>query len=385
MPFKNRIRLPFYLRQPQFPTETTTFRKASGVTKILNVTMRNTFQGVTDWMTKELHQRLAVALAHDNVTIEGSALFSGVTKDGDYSIEWLDFLDYQKGQGTFSVNVTPFDVTNNNCVTCDEATQLSLIDDTIPGSLDDGQEGIVNVSTNDTICCFPALFEIMTFNTTWLVSAEIDQNGVLTVVAKDPVGAAGNINVVTYRVTCPGGGYDEADVRANFSGSGSTCVPPENVQVTAIGEDTATLTFDDPGGVFLYRYWLYTCEDLGTPVHIGFLTDADPIVWNDLDAAQCYTLVMRRICGFDSSETVTVEFNTTSPEENCGQFLVSCDDGTTEREQYNYTFMNCSGELVNAKIINLGGNNRCMLTDAGNNPVYFAGDAPVTYEYIGPC
>ena len=37
MPFKNRIRLPFYLRQPQFPHDLDQFRLADGTTKKLKV------------------------------------------------------------------------------------------------------------------------------------------------------------------------------------------------------------------------------------------------------------------------------------------------------------------------------------------------------------
>src|SRR5687767_11228562 len=94
MPFRNRIRLPFYLTRPQFPRESNVFRRADGSTKVQSVIIRKVFEGETDKLPKEIHERFIVALSHDDVTIEGKYLATGVSMDGDYEIDWLKFLDF---------------------------------------------------------------------------------------------------------------------------------------------------------------------------------------------------------------------------------------------------------------------------------------------------
>lgn len=291
--FTNRIRLPFYLKEPQFPVESNVFRKSNGETKVLSLTMRKAFQGETDWMNKDMHERLAVALAHDNITIEGEALNTGVTLEGSTQIEWVPFLNYQKGKATFTVNVTPFDVTNSNCQTCQEANQLSLVDDST-GTYGDGELIEYSVVTNDTICCFPSTFQITWFDTGYVVDATIDENGVASIQLTDPVPSINGVKLATYRVTCPDGSYDEADIYANLDGTGDVCEPPQNLEITGIDDDSATMTFDDPGGAYFFAYWLYRCEDLSTPVHNSVIT-SNSVTWNDLDAGQCYKLVIHQM------------------------------------------------------------------------------------------
>lgn len=378
-----RIRLPFYLKQPQFPVESTIFRKSNGESKVLSLVMRNTYQGETDQMSKELLERLAVALAHDTVSIEGDAIFSNVTLEGSLQIEWVDFLDYQKGKGTFTVNVTPYDVNNSNCQSCQEASQLSLVDDSL-GTYGDGEAFSQSVIGNDSICCFPATFELTWFNTDYVASASIDTDGVLSVVLVDPVPSINGVKIATYRVTCPDGAYDEADVYVNLDGTGDVCEPPANLQITDITDTGATMTFDDPGGPYFFAYWLYTCDDLSTPVHNAVIA-TNSVTWDDLDSGQCYKLVIHRACNDVSSENVEVEFATTAPEELCGEFEIICDDGTENRVSYPYTFMNCSGSLRNRSIVNQSSYSECMLMDSGNNPIYFASGPNISVNYLGPC
>lgn len=378
-----RIRLPFYLKQPQFPVESTVFRKSNGESKVLSLVMRNTYQGETDQMSKELLERLAVALAHDTVSIEGDAIFSNVTLEGSLQIEWVDFLDYQKGKGTFTVNVTPYDVSNSNCQSCQEASQLSLVDDSL-GTYGDGEAFSQSVVGNDSICCFPATFELTWFNTDYVASASIDTDGVLSVVLVDPVPSINGVKIATYRVTCPDGAYDEADVYVNLDGTGDVCEPPANLQITDITDTGATMTFDDPGGAYFFAYWLYTCEDLSTPVHNAVIS-TNSVTWDDLESGQCYKLVIHRVCNDISSENVEVEFTTTAPSELCGRFQITADDGTLGSDQYQYSYTNCSGALTSAHLANLAVTTKCMMMDSFNNPIYFAAIGPVSYQYIEPC
>ena len=58
MTFKNRIRLPFYLSRPQFPDEKNIFRLANGVAKVQSIVIRKVYEGETDYLTEDQHQRL---------------------------------------------------------------------------------------------------------------------------------------------------------------------------------------------------------------------------------------------------------------------------------------------------------------------------------------
>src|SRR5688500_4747561 len=92
MAFTNRVRLPFKLHKPQFVETREDYRKANGETKTLSVVIRKVYEGVTDDMSEKLHERLKIALAHDNVVVEGDRYVGVITQEADYQIEWSDFL-----------------------------------------------------------------------------------------------------------------------------------------------------------------------------------------------------------------------------------------------------------------------------------------------------
>src|SRR5688572_6045204 len=160
MPFANRIRLPLFASTAQFPTEATRFRKANGATQTLSVVVRKTYNITTDYMGELMHQKLVIALNHDIVTIEGDRYIGGIAVDGEYAIEWPEFLDFPLGQAKVLVQATPFDATNSNCQTCDVLTQLNLVDDDI-GPIDEDNTFALNVFLNDEICCFPVTAEVV--------------------------------------------------------------------------------------------------------------------------------------------------------------------------------------------------------------------------------
>lgn len=387
MAFKNRIRLPLYLRQPQFPQERNVFRKANGETVVLSMVNRKTYQVVTDYMDENMHQKLTIAMSHDNVTIEGDRYIGGVVLDGDYSISYPDFIDFPLGQAQFQIQVTPYNESNNNCQTCEEATQLNCVDDTIGETLGDGGIGIVNVYENDSICCSPITAEIVSFNNTYVQSATIDQvTGDATITLKNPAPSLTNGILARYRVTCPNGGYDEADIYGTIVGTEPSCEPPQNVVVNA-GEDSATVLFDpSPSAPTSYIWQLFDCDDLGTPIQSGDQADDSDILLSGLDPATCYIFRIYSDCPDIDSDVVDVEFTTASPATLCGEFFVTADDGTTERNSYSFTYMDCAGVMRNASVVNLSDRRICALTDAGNVPIYLVSSSPfISYIYNGPC
>lgn len=391
MPFLNRIRLPLYLKTPQFPTEANRFRLSNGTSKTLSVTIRKQYSLQTDYLSESFHQKLTVALNHDTVNIEGDRYIGGVSVDGEYEIQWPDFLDYPLGQASVKLQVTPFDMTNDNCQTCEQATQLSLVDDEA-GEINEGEAKEVDVFANDNICCFPVTAEIVSFASGYLDSATIDAaTGIVTITAKDPATTVGRIVLATYRVTCPDGTYDEADVYGNIAGSGEECeqpgsvsidiisLPPPPISVTIIW---VTPAVDPASG---YEWELYEVSAPGTPVQTG--TSADKSVdITGLNSGTDYAFYVRSVCGEGVYSPYTqFLFSTESGASGCGKFDVSCDDGTPDPNVYHYSFMDCGGIIQNRIMHNLQTFTHCMLEDSSHSPIYFAADPPITVTYVEPC
>lgn len=389
--FKNRIRLPLYLRTPQFPTEANRFRLSDGTSKTLSVTIRKNYNLQTDYLNELMHQRLVIALNHDDVSIEGDKYVGGVSVDGEYEITWPDFLDYPLGQAAVKIQVTPFNFTNDNCQTCEQATQLSLVDDDA-GDIAEGGSANVNVYLNDNICCFPVVAEIVYINTDYLDTATIDQGtGVVTLTAKNPVADVGSIKMATYRVTCPDGAYDEADIYASISGGSSDCEQPSDFDAVSISAAPApfdiTITWGAPtppaGG---YEWQVYDAADLGTPVDSG-TTATNEATFQAPDSGTDYKFFVRSVCdeGIFSPYS-EVDFTTpASGSGDCGNFRVTANDGTPGTDLYLYTYMDCDGIIRTRGLINIGTRDLCMLMDEFNQPIYFEADPAVTYSYLEPC
>lgn len=390
MPFSNRIRLPLYLKTPQFPTEANRFRLSNGESKTLSVTIRKNYTAVTDYMSQTMHQRLVVALNHDTVNIEGDRYTGGVTVDGEYEIQWPDFLDYPLGQASVKIQVTPFDMTNDNCMTCEEATQLSLVDDDA-GEIEEGGVAVINVFSNDSICCFPITAEITYINTGYLDDATIDANGNVTLTVKTSVASVGSIVMATYRVTCPGGTYDEADVYASIAGTEPACEQPSDFEAVVFQDpfdNTADIEWNAPAvdPANGYEWELYEMQTPGTPVQTGISADKT-VTLTGLQPSTDYGFYVRSVCGVDEYSPYT-EFLFTTPVTGsslCDNFTVTCDDGTPNASIYFYSYMDCDGVIINQVITNLDTHDHCMLSDGFSQPFYFEGDPPVSYQFTAPC
>lgn len=393
MPFRNRIRLPLYLKTPQFPTEANKFRLSNGESKTLSVTIRKVYTMETDYMSDIMHERLVIALNHDDVNIEGDRYVGGVSIDGPYDAPPVDFLDYPLRKATIPLEVTPFNFTNDNCQTCEQATQLSLVDDDA-GPIAQGASAEINVYLNDNICCFPVVAEIVYINTDYMDTATIDQaTGIATLTAKDPVADVGSIVMATYRVTCPDGVYDEADIYASISGGSGVCEQPADFDAVTISAAPApydiTITWATPAvpPTDGYEWEVYEAADLGTPILSGAVL-VNAVTFQVDDSATDYVFFVRSACGEGIfSPYSEVPFTTPSAgASNCGLFHITANDGTLGGDIYSYTFLDCDGNLRTRFIPNLSSRDNCMLMDEFNVPIYFeANDPGVTYTYTSPC
>lgn len=391
MPFRNRIRLPFYITRPQFPSEQNIFRRADGTAKTLSAVVRKVYEGETNYLPADLHERLKIALMHDDVTIEGYRYLGGVSPEGDYDIEWNRFLDYPLGKAEFKVQVTPFNFSNDNCQTCDEATQLSLEDDTITGpyeTLEEGGDYTYNVFANDSICCSPVTAEIVSINSTYVASASIDAtSGIVSITMKAEMPSATLANLLTYRVTCPNGSYDDADVFANVEGSVDVCEAPSNLQIFSIDETEAEISWDSVVGATEYDWQLFLASDLFNPVQTGSVATS-PVTLTGLTPGTEYVFYIQTDCGDgDTSEFTNIPFATDGePEGGCGQYQV-CNgpfDPEVEGSQtITVTYINCAGDLANTILTANQCKFICALEESPGVPVSIINAESVTY--IGPC
>jgi len=393
MSFHNRVRLPFYITRPQFTEERNTFRLANGQTKVQSLVIRKIYEAEVNWLPEEIHERLKIALAHDSVTIEGYKYLTGtgVVAEADYEIAWqTNMLDYPLAKATFKAEITPYNYSNDNCQTCDEATQLSLEDDTITGvyeSIEEGSTTEYNVFANDSICCKPITAEIVSINSLFVDSATIDAaSGIVEIVLLSTTPSGTNVNLLTYRVTCPNGSYDEADVFANVSGSEETCMAPASLDAGSVSSTGATPNwFDLPSPEpESYNYQLFLSSDLLTPIDSGN-TNQTSVNYTDLEPGTCYTFFVQSVCeGGGLSEFISIEFCTAEEETSCGRYEVCYNDGSGERGPFTtITYTNCAGTEVDTIVFNMACKIICMLENSASEPFSIVGATSI--EYIEPC
>jgi hypothetical protein len=114
----NRVRLPFYLRKPQFQDEETVYYKSNGARKLIKSTTRKLYEAFTELLTEQWHEKLKLALSHDNVDIKSEKYTGGISKDGSYEIDWPEFMNFLSASAKFKVIVTPYNQRNSNCADC---------------------------------------------------------------------------------------------------------------------------------------------------------------------------------------------------------------------------------------------------------------------------
>lgn len=379
MPFLNSIRLPAYLTQPQFPATSNVFRRADGSLKVLSAVVRKTFQGKTDYMPAVWHEKLRIALMHDIVQIEGDRLVGKVALEGEgYEINWLDFQDYPTAPAEFTVQVGDYNFTNDNCQTCEEATQLDLIDDNV-GARNEGDSIESNAFTNDTIFCSPVTATITSINTNYVDNASIQPNGLFNVVLKANTPSGLGVWLATYRVTCPNGGYDEANIYGDITGSVEACQVPQNVQdVTEPTENSNAIEWDDSSPADGYEWQLYKETNLGLAVQSGSTPTAS-VTLTMLDPCTDYRFFVRAKCDDDNiSDYAQMTFSTDCPEVGCGLYEVTYDNGFPDRDSFTqFYYVDCANNAQVVTIYNLQIRFFCLKESSYGNPVSYFGATSV--------
>ena len=115
----NKIRLPFFLKKPQFKDETSIYVRSDGSRKVHKAVTFKEYEAVTKELDEYLHEKFDVALNHDNVTVNSYRYQGGIRKEGDYDIAWIEFLDEELATAKFKLFATPYNVRNSNCEVCE--------------------------------------------------------------------------------------------------------------------------------------------------------------------------------------------------------------------------------------------------------------------------
>lgn len=114
----NRVRLPLYLNQPQFPVKRNVFTLSNGMQKKLSSRIEKEWNVETDYMPKEWHEKLVIALEHDHIGMQNvnSNTFSEFMNESNYEINWQAFLDYPTAPAKFKLKQIPYNNVNSNCL-----------------------------------------------------------------------------------------------------------------------------------------------------------------------------------------------------------------------------------------------------------------------------
>jgi hypothetical protein len=112
----NRIRLYMYLSQPKSIEDKAVYRKSNGVIRQTRSLITKEYTVQTEHFNELLHDKIVIALAHDMVNVSTDNYNGGISKTGEYDVEWTDNICLAPAK--FKVLATPYAIRNNNCADC---------------------------------------------------------------------------------------------------------------------------------------------------------------------------------------------------------------------------------------------------------------------------
>lgn len=121
----NRVRLPIYFRQPQYPEEKGQYVLSDGSISTQYSNIGKEYGALVDFVDDTVHGKITTMLGHDFCYIESKRYTGFFNKKDDYAIAWDEDDQYCLAQSTFKAIANPHAVRNSNCADC--------IDFEIPG------------------------------------------------------------------------------------------------------------------------------------------------------------------------------------------------------------------------------------------------------------
>lgn len=114
----NMVWLPFEVKHPQYPSTQSVYIKSSNVEKVTSAVIQQEWEFITAYMPKSIHEKIITMLSMDNKYFKGSRIDGAISKKADYSIEWVERVEYAQAKCKVS---QAFEGRNSNCekrVTC---------------------------------------------------------------------------------------------------------------------------------------------------------------------------------------------------------------------------------------------------------------------------
>ncbi len=135
----NKARLYLHLFNPKSIEDKAVYRKSNGVIRQTRSLITKEYLAETEFFPEHIHDKIAVALAHDYITINSNNYIGGISKSGEYDIDWIDKMCLAPAK--FKALATPFAIRNNNCAECGQVVLNPVcgeISDLIGGSFSNG-------------------------------------------------------------------------------------------------------------------------------------------------------------------------------------------------------------------------------------------------------
>lgn len=112
----NIVLLPVWLHSPTYPKKQSQYVKSDGSTVLLSATLEKNYVFETEAMTEWYHERMAIAMAHDDITITNPVIGEVKVLDKDtYTPQWLDKERATRVPARTRVVAARYGYTNSNC------------------------------------------------------------------------------------------------------------------------------------------------------------------------------------------------------------------------------------------------------------------------------
>ena len=117
---QNIIRLPIYFKEPLVESNKNVYIKSDGTRKLLSARLSKKYKGYIDAVGEDVHQKLVVALNHDDVRFvpEDFPNINGFkcTFEDEYNNEFPTIMqNVNVWPADFTIFETPFNNFNSNC------------------------------------------------------------------------------------------------------------------------------------------------------------------------------------------------------------------------------------------------------------------------------
>lgn len=214
--FSHKVRIGMYPDKVEYPEDEKVYVKSNGDRKF---TKSNTYKRYTwnvDYLPEWGHEMLLAALKHDTTTVNSTVIQGQIRKDGPYTIDPIEKVNYPMAPASFKAYVVPFQMNKDVCAinpnTYVPHNYDSLVDYVACGTQSFNLAGIV-----PSTCDGEQYFELIYANPAYTTSAVVNNaTKTLDVVMKN---VTADITIAIIRVIHPRSKDDTITIKGFFATS----------------------------------------------------------------------------------------------------------------------------------------------------------------------